>query len=120
MATLPARTQKFLDALKAAGWTLHPGSFPGNYRAESPAMDTIHPTPDYIRYRLDGQGNPVPGTQGPYPFSTYRRLRILSFNLYEGRVTFIQARTGVPWVGAQDQTLSMPKALTFISADPDA
>jgi hypothetical protein len=119
MATLPKRTQTLIDALTGAGWTLHPGSFPGNYRADSPIMAAEQPTPDYIRHRLDGRGQPIPGTRGPYPFETYQRIRQVWFNTDpDGRVTFLETRTAVPWVGANSRTVSLPKALAFI-ADTD-
>jgi hypothetical protein len=120
MATLPKRTQKLIDALKDAGWRLHPGAFPGNYRADAPCMDTDRPTPDCIRHRLDHMGQPIPGTSGPYPFDTYQPVRQVWFNVDQGgRVTHLETRTGVPWVGARSRTVSLPAALAFVAAEED-
>jgi hypothetical protein len=99
---LPRRVRQLCEALDQAGWRIEAGRFPGNYRADHPRMADERPIPEYMR-----------GSRA-WPFDTYTELRQLWFNIHDGRLTFIQTRTGVPWVAAQESTVTLPRALAYI------
>lgn len=99
MPRLPYREQILADHLKEHGWffvSLERGFF----TYEHPLCREEIPTPDGVRHWYD--------------FPTYQPLRQISFAAWG---QFITSRTGTPWQGAQQRSLSLPKALAFIAEE---
>lgn len=99
MPRLPHRAEKIVKALVDSGWILI-NFESGMFMYEHPLCRKELMTPDGVRHWYD--------------FPTYQPLRQLSFS-GDGRI--IVARTGTPWQGAHQQSLSMPKALAFVAEE---
>lgn len=67
------------------------------------------------QHPLCSQEHPTPtGVRHWYDFDTYYPVRQVSFTS-DARI--ISVRTGKPWLGANVQVVSLPKALKFIEED---
>jgi len=99
MPRLPYRAERLAATLKENGWILLPFDR-GFFTYEHPACQQEVATPDGVRHWYD--------------FPTYQPLRQLSFSV-DARI--ITTRTGTPWQGSSQQSISLPKALKFISEE---
>lgn len=88
---------------QANGWKVASTGF--GYRITSPASEIELPTPDYVTERM-------------WPGQTYHALFQLVINVSGDRVTFAQTRVSYgPWVGVQESTVSLTKAIEFLRTD---
>lgn len=91
---------KLAEALKAGGWVLQAGNFPGNYRADRPGYPREVPTPEYAI------------KAGWYPGPTHQELDQIWFNVRpDGGVDVWHRTWSVPWVKGSEVKVSYRRAM---------
>jgi len=99
-------SQRLLDVLSQAGWTITARPWPGHAIMSHPASGAELPTPEYMK------GNPS------WPFETYYKLRQLTFNYDGDRITAVFTREcAAPWVAVSERKISFKRATEYVQEE---